>query len=91
MNRCPEVWGSLYIPQPSPLTHLPNPPILDPIPSPAMLLPSSSLLLPIAFASTVLIPKTVFGTTASLEQYFTYNYPWGSNTHNGTAPPLPSP
>jgi hypothetical protein len=33
--------------------------------------------------STTLIPKTVFDTTASLEQYFTYNYPWGGNTHNG--------
>jgi hypothetical protein len=37
--------------------------------------------------STTLIPRTVFDSTASLEQYFTYNYPWGGNTHNG--PSLP--
>jgi hypothetical protein len=37
--------------------------------------------------STTLIPKTVFDSTAALEQYFTYNYPWGGNTHNG--PSLP--
>jgi hypothetical protein len=42
------------------------------------------LLVAARFAlSTTLIPKTVFDTTASLEQYFTYNYPWGGNTHNG--------
>ena len=35
--------------------------------------------------ATVLIPKTVFDTTASLEQYFTYNYPWGGTTHKGGA------
>jgi beta-glucanase (GH16 family) len=35
--------------------------------------------------ATTLIPKTVFDTTATLEQYFTYNYPWGGNTHNGGA------
>jgi hypothetical protein len=35
--------------------------------------------------ATTLIPKTVFANTASLEQYFTYNYPWGSATHNGTS------
>jgi hypothetical protein len=50
----------------------------------------AALLLSYADASTVekrtiLIPKTVFDTTASLEQYFTYNYPWGGNTHNGGA------
>lgn len=33
--------------------------------------------------ATTLIPKTVFDSTANLEQYFTYNYPWGGNTHNG--------
>ncbi|KAH7382408.1 hypothetical protein DE146DRAFT_770389 [Phaeosphaeria sp. MPI-PUGE-AT-0046c] len=36
-------------------------------------------------ASTVLIPKSVFDNTSSLEQYFTYNYPWGGDTHNGGA------
>jgi hypothetical protein len=33
--------------------------------------------------ATTLIPKTVFDSTANLEQYFTYNYPWGGNTHKG--------
>jgi hypothetical protein len=48
-------------------------------------LPALALLLVAAHPalSTTLIPKTVFDTTASLEQYFTYNYPWGGNTHNG--------
>jgi beta-glucanase (GH16 family) len=51
----------------------------------------TALLLSCANAATVgkrattLIPKTVFDTTATLEQYFTYNYPWGGNTHNGGA------
>lgn len=35
-------------------------------------------------AATVLIPKSVFDNTSALEQYFTYNYPWGGDTHNGT-------
>ncbi|KAF2275734.1 uncharacterized protein EI97DRAFT_70707 [Westerdykella ornata] len=51
----------------------------------------TALLLPLTLASalpkraTVLIPKSVFDSTTSLEQYFTYNYPWGGNTHNGGA------
>ncbi|KAF2798157.1 glycoside hydrolase family 16 protein [Melanomma pulvis-pyrius CBS 109.77] len=49
------------------------------------------LLLPFSTASTLkarastLIPSTVFDSTANLEQYFTYNYPWGGDTHNGGA------
>lgn len=50
------------------------------------------LLLPALVASaavekraSTLIPKTVFDSVANLEQYFTYNYPWGGNTHNGGA------
>jgi hypothetical protein len=38
--------------------------------------------------ATTLIPRTVFDSTANLEQYFTYNYPWGGNTHNGMIPSL---
>lgn len=41
-------------------------------------------------ATTVLIPKSVFDSTSSLEQYFTYNYPWGGDTHNGIFYTLPS-
>ncbi|KAF2464448.1 uncharacterized protein BDR25DRAFT_346674 [Lindgomyces ingoldianus] len=50
------------------------------------------LLLPVLTSSaalsqrtTTLIPKTCFDSTSALEQYFTYNYPWGGNTHNGGA------
>ena len=46
---------------------------------------ATALLLPICSAVTTLIPTTVFDTTSNLEQYFTYNYPWGGNTHNGGA------
>ncbi|PSN69377.1 hypothetical protein BS50DRAFT_550187 [Corynespora cassiicola Philippines] len=35
--------------------------------------------------ATTLIPKTAFDNTASLEEYFTYGYPWGGITHNGGA------
>lgn len=34
--------------------------------------------------STTLIPNNVFTSTSLLEQYFSYNYPWG-DTHNGAA------
>ncbi|KAF2705439.1 glycoside hydrolase family 16 protein [Pleomassaria siparia CBS 279.74] len=44
-----------------------------------------ALLLPFCLAADTLIPSTVFDTTATLEQYFTYNYPWGGDTHNGGA------
>ena len=53
----------------------------------------TSLLLSVALASphlkraTTLIPKSVFDSTTSLEKYFTYNYPWGGTTHNGTSNP----
>ncbi|KAH8706112.1 glycoside hydrolase family 16 protein [Phaeosphaeriaceae sp. PMI808] len=46
------------------------------------------LLIPLTSASphvlraTTLIPKSAFDNTANLERYFTYNYPWGGNTHN---------
>ncbi|KAF2877285.1 concanavalin A-like lectin/glucanase domain-containing protein [Massariosphaeria phaeospora] len=45
----------------------------------------TAALLPAVSTATTLIPKTVFDSTANLEQYFTYNYPWGGNTHNGAA------
>ncbi|PVI05506.1 glycoside hydrolase family 16 protein [Periconia macrospinosa] len=35
--------------------------------------------------ATTLIPKSAFDSVSTLEQYFTYNYPWGGNTHNGGA------
>lgn len=35
-------------------------------------------------AATTLIPSSVFSSQSSLEQYFSYNYPWGT-THNGAA------
>lgn len=40
--------------------------------------------------ATTLIPRTVFDSTANLEQYFTYNYPWGGDTHNGIFIPYSS-
>lgn len=33
---------------------------------------------------STLIPKSCFGSTSSLTEYFNYNYPWG-DTHNGAA------
>jgi galactan endo-beta-1,3-galactanase len=43
------------------------------------------LLTPIAvLAQTTLIPTSCFDDQSSLEQYFSYNYPWG-DTHNGAA------
>jgi hypothetical protein len=49
----------------------------------AALLLTTALATPHPKRATTLIPKTVFDSTATLEQYFTYNYPWGGNTHNG--------
>ncbi|KAF2196092.1 family 16 glycoside hydrolase [Delitschia confertaspora ATCC 74209] len=40
-------------------------------------------------AVQTLIPKSVFDSTTNLEQYFTYNYPWGTD-HNGAARMAPS-
>lgn len=34
--------------------------------------------------ATTLIPDTVFSSTESLEEYWSYNYPWG-DSHNGAA------
>jgi beta-glucanase (GH16 family) len=41
-------------------------------------------LLPLASAATTLIPSTCFNSYSSLEKYFAYLYPWGSD-HNGSA------
>lgn len=41
-------------------------------------------LLPLSFAATTLIPSTCFTSYSSLEEYFGYLYPWGSD-HNGSA------
>ncbi|KAF2113171.1 concanavalin A-like lectin/glucanase domain-containing protein [Lophiotrema nucula] len=51
----------------------------------ALLLPTllNAALLP--KRATTLIPSTVFDSTSNLEQFFTYNYPWGGDTHNGGA------
>ncbi|KAL5404734.1 hypothetical protein PMIN03_008931 [Paraphaeosphaeria minitans] len=35
-------------------------------------------------SAATIIPKTVFDSTSSLTQYFSYNYPWGTD-HNGGA------
>ncbi|KAJ4362934.1 hypothetical protein N0V83_010051 [Neocucurbitaria cava] len=51
----------------------------------AALLLSTASATPHHKRATTLIPKTVFDSTASFEQYFTYNYPWGGTTHNGGA------
>ncbi|GFF65689.1 galactan endo-beta-1,3-galactanase [Aspergillus lentulus] len=40
--------------------------------------------LPLASAATTLIPSTCFNSYSSLEKYFAYLYPWGSD-HNGSA------
>ncbi|KAJ4360315.1 uncharacterized protein N0V89_000876 [Didymosphaeria variabile] len=40
-------------------------------------------------SAATLIPKTVFDSTSSLTQYFSYNYPWGTD-HNGGARMAPS-
>lgn len=37
-----------------------------------------------AFGATILIPTTCFDPYTSLEEYFAYLYPWGSD-HNGSA------
>ncbi|KAF2730637.1 hypothetical protein EJ04DRAFT_555300 [Polyplosphaeria fusca] len=54
--------------------------------------PLAALLLPLltSAAPTTLIPKSAFANTSTLEQYFTYNYPWGGDTHNGGARMAPS-
>ncbi|KAE8152195.1 concanavalin A-like lectin/glucanase domain-containing protein [Aspergillus avenaceus] len=41
-------------------------------------------LLTTAHAATTLIPTTCFSSYSSLEEYFSYLYPWGSD-HNGSA------
>jgi len=41
-------------------------------------------LLPFLARGATLIPKTVFDNAGSLTQYFSYNYPWGTD-HNGGA------
>lgn len=49
-----------------------------------VVLPAISLASPyLKRATTTLIPTSVLDNTANLEQYFTYNYPWGGDTHNG--------
>jgi beta-glucanase (GH16 family) len=59
-------------------------------------LPITTLLLTIATATLLqpraqtLIPKTAFDSKTTLEQYFTYNYPWGGTDHNGGARMSPS-
>ncbi|KAL5452716.1 hypothetical protein PMIN07_008276 [Paraphaeosphaeria minitans] len=35
-------------------------------------------------SAATIIPKIVFDSTSSLTQYFSYNYPWGTD-HNGGA------
>lgn len=50
-----------------------------------MHLPTILLTLPFAAsAATTLIPSTAFDSVSSLEKYFAYLYPWGSD-HNGSA------
>ena len=51
---------------------------------------SSTVLATPSARTTTLIPTSALDTTASFEQYFTYNYPWGGTTHNGPHL-LPSP
>ncbi|KAF2262227.1 family 16 glycoside hydrolase [Lojkania enalia] len=53
--------------------------------SAALLLPSLLSAASLPKRATTLIPKTAFDSTANLEQYFVYNYPWGGTTHNGGA------
>ncbi|KAF4552484.1 Hypothetical protein D9617_10g074660 [Elsinoe fawcettii] len=40
-------------------------------------------------AATTIIPTTAFNSKSTLEQYFSYNYPWGP-THNGAARMTPA-
>ncbi|KAH8425185.1 glycoside hydrolase family 16 protein [Aspergillus melleus] len=50
-----------------------------------MHLPTTLLTFPLAAsAATTLIPTTAFYSVSSLEEYFAYLYPWGSD-HNGSA------
>ncbi|RHZ49656.1 glycoside hydrolase family 16 protein [Aspergillus thermomutatus] len=49
-----------------------------------MMFPILLGLLPLASAATTLIPSTCFDSYSSLEEYFAYLYPWGSD-HNGSA------
>lgn len=53
------------------------------LPAASILLASLTSASPTSKRATTLIPQTVFDSTANLEQYFTYNYPWGGDTHNG--------
>lgn len=50
-----------------------------------LLLPIFSSAAAVEKRATTLIPKSVFDSVSNLEQYFTYDYPWGGNTHNGGA------
>lgn len=50
--------------------------------------PISSLILSIAAlaaAQRTLIPVDCFSSQSSFDQYFSYNYPWSSDVHNGAA------
>lgn len=51
-----------------------------------LLLPSPSLASP---SKTLLIPSTSFNTTTSFSNYWSLNYPWGTD-HNGAARMSPS-
>lgn len=70
--------------------HLPRFLLYTTYSSPCLILPNMRLfLLPGAFilgisSAATLIPKSVFDSTSSLTQYFSYNYPWGTD-HNGGA------
>lgn len=44
---------------------------------------------PRVLAATTLIPTTAFSNKQSLEQYFSYGYPWGM-THNGASKMVPA-
>jgi galactan endo-beta-1,3-galactanase len=45
---------------------------------------------PLHSRAQTLIPKNVFESTVTFQQYFTYNYPWGGTDHNGGARMNPS-
>ncbi|KAJ3866469.1 endo-beta-1,3-galactanase [Lentinula novae-zelandiae] len=50
----------------------------------AVVLAAAFLAIPLVRAATTVIPSTSFSSYTTLEQYWAYLYPWGSD-HNGSA------
>lgn len=55
------------------------------MPSLPTLFLTTAALATLAAAQTTLIPTDCFSSQSSFDQYFSYNYPWSSDVHNGAA------